>query len=72
MKLILDDGTEVQLEHIKVKELAPSDVVVVKTVESLTYDQGQHVIEYIKRVFPNNQVLLLHSGVEIEITREKP
>ncbi len=72
MKLVGDDGAEIQLEHVSVVGLLPTDVVVVKVALVLDYIHSDRLMAMVQRVFPDNKVLLLQAEANIEIVRETP
>ena len=57
---------EKQVELIK-KELKPNDIIIVKIdIEKFDIEECKHVYEEVRKQFPNNQVVGLADGVELQ------
>lgn len=63
--------TDIQrIERIQVAEINPGDTVIITLPEQATPDEMERFAEAFKDRFPNNEVLIVSSGVEIAVKRE--
>ena len=70
MKLVTDDGYTFAIEHVRVAELGPSDVVVLKVTGRLPSSAIETLHERLTPLFPDNQILVLDDDACIEIHGE--
>ena len=70
MRLIDDDGTEIQLGHVSVVDLHPTDVVVVKSMVNFDHTKRDRIYKIMRGIFPDNKVLVIPLGLEVEVIRE--
>jgi pyruvate kinase len=59
------------IEKVQVLDIKPGDVVVIKTEHFLVPRQRQTIVDLVASVFPENRVLVLDGGLELEVAREE-
>lgn len=70
MKLVTDDGTEIEIEDLRVVDLQLGDVVVFRLHDdNPSYYHLENAHQHVKAVFPDNEVMVISKNDDIEIVR---
>ncbi len=71
MKLITDDGNEYTIDHVKMADVGPGDVLILRSGEMLSADAARRIQGQLQEDFPNIRSIILNGGFDIEILRRK-
>lgn len=73
MRILLTHGTptegdvELKIEHVRVEDLHPDDVIVTRCDGRVSVEVLQHIRDALQPYFPDNKVVVLADGMELEI-----
>ena len=70
MKIITDTGEEMTIEHVRAAEFGPRDIIILRHPFQLSESAYAQLKEEAKNYFPENKVLVLEDGLDVEILRE--
>jgi hypothetical protein len=70
MKIITDDGQEFKVLHVKMAEIQPGDVLILRHEKQLSDDFYRHIKESFKSILPDVKIAVLEDGMDIEILRQ--
>ena len=58
---------EIDIESVKVMNLKPDSIIVYRVDEVLSKKSAHTLMERLKCMFPNNRVMVVDNGADIEI-----
>lgn len=70
MKLVTDDGTEIALERIRVLNVEPGDVVVLRCPDGHPEEAYRRLVEQAQALFGNGTRVVALEGIDISVVRE--
>jgi hypothetical protein len=72
MKLLLDDGTEILLENIKIIECKESDKIIINVKDgTMSQEELEDSLDYLTDFFKPIKVCLFQGDIDINIIRQK-
>jgi hypothetical protein len=69
MKIVLDDGTEIPLAAIRVLDYRLTDKLIFTVDSFMTEADNQHLFNAAKSIFPDNDIMVMRDGIELEVFR---
>ncbi|MDA8087741.1 MAG: hypothetical protein M0Z75_13685 [Nitrospiraceae bacterium] len=70
MKLITDTGVEIPIENIKVANVQPGDIIVMRFQEDLNQAQSDAMQNMCHELFSGIKVVILSPGTSLEVIKE--